>query len=162
MLSFRQTKEPDQWFHPDLSSCDSHQSQAGLVWGSSDSSVQSLSRVWFIGGQASLSITNSQSPPKLMSMESVMPSNHLILWHLLLLLPSIFPNFRVFLMSQFFASGGQNIGVSASISVVPVNIRDWFPLGWTGCISLQAKGLSRVFSNTTVQECQFFGTQLSL
>ena len=60
-------------------------------------------------------------------------------------------------MSQFFASGGQSIGVSASASVLPVNIQDWFPLGWTGWISLQSKGLSRVFSNTTVQKHQFFG-----
>ena len=67
-----------------------------------------------------------------------------------------------FQMSQFFPSGGQSIGVSASGSVLPMNIKDWFPLGWTGLISLQSKGLSRVFSNTTVQKHQFFGTQLSL
>ena len=73
-----------------------------------------------------------------------------------------FPASGSFLMSWFFASGGQNIGVSASASVLPVNIQDWFPLGWTGWISLQSKGLSRVFSNTTVQKHQFFGTQLSL
>ena len=62
----------------------------------------------------------------------------------------------------FFASGGQSIGVSASTSVLPMNIWDWFPLGWTGWISLQSKGLSRVFSNTTVQKYQFFSTQLTL
>ena len=67
-----------------------------------------------------------------------------------------------FQMSHFFASGGQSIGVSASASVLPMNIQDWFPLGWTGWISLQSKGLSRIFSNTTVQKHQFFGTQLSL
>ena len=67
-----------------------------------------------------------------------------------------------FPMSQFFASGGQSIGISASASVLQVNIQDWFPLGWTGWISLQSKGLSRVFSNTTVQKHQFFSTQLSL
>ena len=67
-----------------------------------------------------------------------------------------------FPMSQFCASGGQNIGVSALVSVLPVNIQDWFPLGWTGWISLLSKGLSGVFSKTTVQEHQFFGTQLSL
>ena len=67
-----------------------------------------------------------------------------------------------FQISQFFASGGQSIGVSASASVFPVNIQDWFPLGWTGWISLQSKGLSRVFSNTTVQKHQCFGAQLSL
>ena len=65
-------------------------------------------------------------------------------------------------MSQFFASGGQNIGASASVSVRPMNIQDWFPLGLTGWISLQSKGLPRVFYNTTVQKHQFFGTQLSL
>ena len=65
-------------------------------------------------------------------------------------------------MSQLFASGGQSIGVSASISVLPMNTQDWSPLGWTGWISLQSKGLSRVFCNTTVQKHQFFGTQLSL
>ena len=67
-----------------------------------------------------------------------------------------------FQMSQLFASGGQSIGVSASTSVLPMNTQDWSPLGWTGWISLQSKGLSRVFSNTTVQTHQFFGAQLSL
>ena len=67
-----------------------------------------------------------------------------------------------FQMSQLFASGGQSIGVSASTSVLPMNTQDWSPLGWTGWISLQSKGFSRVFSNTTVQKHQFFGTQLSL
>ena len=66
-----------------------------------------------------------------------------------------------FQMSQFFASSGQSIGVSASASVLQMNIQDWFPLGWTGWISLQSKGLSRVFSNTIVQKHQFFGAQLS-
>ena len=97
---------------------------------------------------------------KLKSIESVMPSNHLILCHPLLLLHSIFPSIRVFSVSQFFPSGGQSIGASASASVLPMNIQGWFPLGWTGWISLQSKGLSRVFSNTTVQKHQFFGTQL--
>ena len=73
-----------------------------------------------------------------------------------------FPASRSFQMSQFLVSGGQSIGVSASASVLPMNIQDWFPLGWTGWISLQSKGLSRVFSNTTVQKHQFFGAQLSL
>ena len=68
----------------------------------------------------------------------------------------------LFLMSQFFTSGSQSIGPSASASVLPMNIQDSFPLGWTGWISLQSKGLSRVFSNTTVQKHQFFGAQLSL
>ena len=132
------------------------------------SSVQSLSSVrifatpWTAAHQASLSITNSWSSRKLMSIDSVMPSSHLILCHPLLLPPSIFPNIRVFQTSQFFSSGGQRIGVSASASVLPMNTQDWSPLGWTGWISLQSKGLSRVFSNTTVQRHQFFGAQLSL
>ena len=67
-----------------------------------------------------------------------------------------------FQMNQFFASGGQSIRVSASASVLPINIQDWFPLGWTGWISLQSKGLSRVFSNTTVQKLHFFSIQPSL
>ena len=234
------------------------------------SSVNLLSRVWLFvtpwttACQTSLSITNSWSPPKLMSSVSVMPSNHLILCHPLLLLPSIFPSIRVFSnesalhirwpeywsfsfkislsnehrapissrmdwldllavqgtlksllqhhsskasilrctaflivqfsypssqwchptisssvvpfssclqsfsasgsfpLSQFFTLGGQSIGVSASKSVFPMNIQDWFPLGWTGWISLQSKGLSRVFSYSSVQKHQFFGAQLSL
>ena len=76
--------------------------------------------------------------------------------------PQSFPTSGSFQMSQLFTSGGQNIGVSASTSVLPMNTQDWFPLGWTGWISLQSKGLSRVFSNTTVQKHQFFGAQLSL
>ena len=72
-----------------------------------------------------------------------------------------FPVTWSFQMSQLFTSGDQSIGVSASTSVLPVNTQDWYPLGWTGWISLQSKGLSRVFSNTTVQKHQFFGTQLS-
>ena len=73
-----------------------------------------------------------------------------------------FPASGSFPMSQLFTSGGRSIGVSASASVLPMNIQDWFPLGWTGWISLQSKGLSRVFSNTTVQKHQFFSVQLSL
>ena len=72
-----------------------------------------------------------------------------------------FPASGSFQMSWFFTSGGQSIGVLASASVLPMNIQDWFPSGWTGSISLQSKGLSRVFFNTTVQKHQFFGTQLS-
>ena len=74
--------------------------------------------------------------------------------------PQSLPASGSFPMSQLFASGGQSTGVSASASVLPVNTQDWFPLGWTGWISLQAKGLSRVSSNTTVQKHQFFGAQL--
>ena len=73
-----------------------------------------------------------------------------------------FPASGAFQMSQLLASGGQSIGVLASTSVLPMSIQDWFPLGWTGWVSLQSKGLSRVFTNTTVQKNQFFGTQLSL
>ena len=94
--------------------------------------------------QASLSIINSQSLLKLMSIESVMPSNQLILCRLLLLHLQSFPASGSFQMSQFFTSCGQSIGVSASASVLPMNIQDWSPLGWTGWISLQPKGLSRV------------------
>ena len=116
---------------------------------------------WIAARQASLSITNSQTLLKLMSIESVMPSSHLILCHPLLLLGPIPPSIRVFPMSQLFAWGGQSIGVSASASVLPMNTQDWSPLGWTGWTSLQYKGLSRVFSNTIVQKHQFFGAQLS-
>ena len=132
------------------------------------SSVQLLSCVWLFvtpwttASQGSLSITNSRSSLKLTFIESVMPSNHLILCRPLLLLPSIFPASGSFQMSHFFASDGQSIGVSASTSVLPMNIQNWFPLGWTGWTSLQSKRLSRVFSNTTVQKYQFFGAQLSL
>jgi len=93
--------------------------------------------------------------------ESVMPSNHLILGRPLLLPPSILQSIRSFPVSEFFAWGGQSIGASASASVLPMNIQNWFPLGYTGWISLQSKGLSRVFSNTTVQKHQYFGAQPS-
>ena len=109
-----------------------------------------------------LPITNSQSLLKLMSIELVMPSNHFILCHPLLLLPSIFTSIRVFASKSVLHIRWPNIGVSASASVLPMNIQDWFPLGLTGWISLQSKGLSRVFSNTTVQKHQFFSAQLSL
>ena len=99
---------------------------------------------------------------KLMSIELVMPSNHFILCCPLPLPCLIFPIIRVFSNESVFASGGQNIGVSASTSVHPMHIQDWFPLGWTVWISLQPKGLSRAFSSTTVQKHQFFGIQLSL
>ena len=128
-------------------------------------SVQPLSCVWLFetpwtaARWASLSITSSQNLPKFMSIESVMPSNHLSLCH-----SSSPPAFNLhqssstfsqasgsFPMSQFFASGGQSIGASALASVLPMNIQDWFPLGGTGWTSFQSKGLSRAFSNTTVQ-----------
>ena len=128
--------------------------------------VQSLSHVqlfvtpWTAAHQASLSFTISRSFLKLMSIESVMPSNHLILCHPLLLPPSIFSSIRVFSNDSALTSGGQSIGASAS--VLPMNIQNWLPLKLTSLISLQSKGLSRVFSNITVQKHQFFGTQSSL
>ena len=90
------------------------------------SHVQLFSTPWTAALQASLSVTNSQSLLKLMSIESVMPSNHLILCHPLLLLPQSFPTSGSFPMSQFFTSGGQSIGVSASASVLPINIQGQF------------------------------------
>ena len=119
-----------------------------IVW--SPSCVWLFAVPWTAGHQASLSFTISQSLLNLMSVELGMPSNHLILCRPLLLLPSIFPASEFFPMNQLFASGGQSVGASAS--VLPMNIQDLFPLGWTGWISLQSKGLSRVFFNTTVQK----------
>ena len=132
------------------------------------SSVQLLSHVQLFetpriaARQAALSITNSQSysnscpsswwcHPTISS--SVDPFSSCL---------QSFPASGSFPMSQFFASGGQSIGVSASASVLAINIQDWFPLGWPGWISLQSKGLSRILSNPTVQKDQFFGAQLSL
>ena len=115
------------------------------------SSVQLLSCVrpfvtpWTAGLQASLSFTTYQSLLKLMSIESVMPSNHLTLCRPLLLLPSNFPSIRVFSNESALCISGQSIGVSTSTSVLPVNIQDWFLLGLTGLISLKSKGLSTVF-----------------
>ena len=116
---------------------------------------------WTAAHQASLFVTNSRSLLKLMAIQSVMPSNHLILCHPLLP-SSIFPSIRDFSDESILHIGGQSTGTSASASVFPMNIQDWFPLGWTGWISLQSKGLSRVFSNTTVQKHQFFSAQLCL
>ena len=110
--------------------------------------------------QASLSITNSWRLLKVMSIESVMPSNHLILCCPLSLLPSIFSSIRVFSNeSVLHIRWPKYWNFSFNI---PMNIQDWFPLGWTGWIFLLSKELSRVFSNTTVQKHQFFGAQLSL
>ena len=116
---------------------------------------------WTEACQSSLSITNSQSSPKLMSIELVMPSNHPILCHTFSSRLQSFPASGSFQMSQLFTSNGHSIGVSASASVLPTNIQDWFPLGWISWISLQSKGLSRVVCNTTVQKHQFFGAQPS-
>ena len=129
-------------------------------------SAESLSHVWLFvtpwtaACQASLSITNSWSLLKLI------PSNQ---WCHLTISSSVvpsssclqsFPASGSFLKSQFFASGGRSIGASASASVLPKNIQDWFPLGLIGLISLQSRGLSRVYSNTIGQRHQFFGAQL--
>ena len=117
---------------------------------------------WIAACQASLSFTISRSLLKLMSIESVILSSHLILCHLLLL-PSIFPASRSFPMSQLFSSGDQSIGASASASVLPVNFQGWFPLGWTlGLISSLFEGLPRVFSSTTVRKHQLFSAQQEL
>ena len=130
--------------------------------------VQLLSHVWLVdtpwtaAQQASLSFTVSWSLLKLMSIESVMSSSYLILCHPLILLPQSFPASGSFPVSCLFASGGQSIGVSASISVLPMNIQGWFPLELTGLISLLSKGLSSVFSSTTVWKHQFSAAQLSL
>ena len=122
------------------------------------SSVQSLSHVrlfatpWIAARQASLAITISQSSLKLTSIELVMPSSQLILCRPLLLLPQSLPASESFPMSQLFAWGGQSTGVSALSSFLPKNTQDWSPPEWTGWISLQCKGLSRVFFNTIVQK----------
>ena len=132
------------------------------------SSVQSLSCVrlfetpWTAALQASLSITNSWSLLTLMSIELVMPSNHLILCHPLLLPPSVFLSLGVFANESVLHIRWPKYWSFSSTSVLPMNTQDWSPLGWTGWIILQSKGLSRVFSNTTVQNHQFFGAQLSL
>ena len=132
------------------------------------SSVQSLRRVWLFAipwtaaRQASLSTPTTRVQPNPCPFcwwchptisSSVVP---------FFSCPQSFPASGSFQMSQLFASGDQSIGVSASTSVLPMNTQDWSPLGWTGWISLQSKGLSRVFSNTTFQKHQFFGAQLSL
>ena len=134
------------------------------------SSVQSLSHVWrfatpwIAAHQASLSITNSRSSPKLMSIESVMLSSHLILCRPLLLLPPIPPSIRVFSNESTLCMRWPkywSFSFIISPSILPVNTQDWSPLEWTGWISLQSEGLSRVFSSTTVQKHQLFGAQLS-
>ena len=117
---------------------------------------------WTVARQASLCITSSRSIPKAMSIEPVMPSSHLILRHPLLLPPSIFPSIRVFSKESALSIRWPKYW-SFSFNISPLmNTQDWSPLGWAGWMSLQSKGLSRVFSNTTVQKHQFFGAQLSL
>ena len=123
--------------------------------------VRLFATPWTAARQVSLFITNSRSPPKLMSIDQWC---HPPISSTVIPFSSRFQSFQVsgsFSMSQLLASGGQRIGVSASTSVLPMNIQGWSPLGCTGWISLQSKGLSRVFSNTTVQKHQFYSAQLS-
>ena len=132
------------------------------------SSVQSLSRVQFFLTPWSAACQASQSTPTPRVYSNPCPLNgwcHPTISSSVVPLsscPQSFPESGSFQMSHLFASGGQSIGVSASTSVLPMNIQDWFPLGWVGWIALQAKGLSRVFANTTVQKHQFSSAQLSL
>ena len=123
--------------------------------------VRLFATPWIAACQASLSITKSRSSLKFRSIESVMPSSHLILGRSLLLLPLSLPASGSFPVSQLFTWGGQSIGVSASALVLPMITQYGSPLGGTGWISLQSKGLSRVFSNTTIQKHQLFSAQLS-
>ena len=125
------------------------------------SCVQLFETPWTAVHQASLSITNSWSLLKLMSIALVMPSNHLILCCPLLFPPSIFLSIRVSYNESVLCIRWPKTGASASASVLPMNIQGWFPLGWTGLFFLQSKGLSRVFY-TVVQKYQLFGAQLSL
>ena len=124
-----------------------------LVQFSSLNRVQLFVTPWNAAHQSSLSITNSRGSPKPMSIKSVIPSNHLILCRPIHL-PSNFSSMSIFSNGSALrlAWGGQSIGASASTSVLPMNTEDWLLLGWTGWISWQSKGLSRVFTNTTVQK----------
>ena len=115
---------------------------------------------WTTAHQAPVSSTVSQNLFQFMRIESVMLSNHFILCPPLLLLLQFFPASESFPMSQFFASGSQSIGASTSASVLPMNIQEWFPLGLTDLISFQSRGLSRIFSSTTIQNHQLFGVSL--
>ena len=124
--------------------------------------AQLFSTPWIAARQASLSITKSQSPPKSMSIVSVMSSNHLILCHPLLLLPSVFPSIRIFSSKLALCIKWLKDWSSASASVLPMNIQGCLLLVLTGLISLLSKGLSRVFSITTVWRHQFFSAQPSL
>ena len=115
---------------------------------------------WTVAHQASLSFTIYLSLLKLVSIESVMPSNHFMLWCPLLLLLSIFHRLRSFPMYRLFKSGDWRIG--ASVSALPMNIQGWFSLGLTGLISLHSREFSRVFSTSAIWIQQFFGIQPSL
>ena len=131
------------------------------------SSVQSLSHVWLFATPWTAETRPPCPSPVPGVYSNPCPSNQ---WCHLAILSSVIPFSSYsqslpasgsFSISQLFVWGGQSIGVSASASVLPMNTQDWSPLGWTRWISLQSKGLSRVFSNTTVQKHQFFSTQLS-
>ena len=130
-----------------------YSSAQSLIW------FQLFVTPWTAACQALLSIINFQSLFKFMSFESVMPSNQLILCHSFLLVSSVFSNNRVFSKESDLCIRWPEYWVSAS--VFPMNIQDWFPLGWTGWISLQSKRLSRVLSHTTFKKHQFFCAQLS-
>ena len=152
-----------------------HAKSMGYFWWEAEcfSSIQSLSHVWLFvtpwtaACQASLSITNSQSLLKLVSIESVMPSNHLILCDPVSSHLQSFPASQSFPVSQSFASCGQSIEVSASASALPVNIQDLFPLGWSGWISFAVQGtlkslLQHQSSKASILRCSaFFTVQLS-
>ena len=136
-------------------------SKLTINWVQSLSCVRLFATPWITGCQASLSITNSRSLRKIMPIESVMPSSHLILCQPFSSCPQSLPASGPFPMSQLFTSGGQGIGVSALASVLPMNTQDLSPLGWTDWISLQSKGLSRVFFNTIVQKHPSIGSYSS-
>ena len=135
-----------------------HSSKASILLPSAFFIVQH-SHTYMTTGKT-ISVTRQTFVGKLMSIMSVMPSNHVILCHCLLILPSIFPSIRVFSNESFLHIRWPKYW-SFSFNISP-DIQYWFPFGWTGWISLQSKGLSRVFSNTTVQKHQFFCPQLSL
>ena len=130
--------------------------------------IQSLSRVqlfatpWTVAHQAPLSYIISRSLFKFTFIELMMLSSHLMLCHLILLLPSIFLSIRVFSYELALCIRWPKYWASASATILPMNIQGWFHLGWTGLISMQSEGFSRVFLNTIVQKHQFFGAQLSL
>ena len=125
-------------------------------------SILSLCEPWTAAHQASLAFTLSWNLLKLTSIESLIPSNHLILCAPFSSCPQSFSASGSFSMNWLIPSGGQNIEASPSASVLPMNIQDWYPLGLTGLISLLSKGLSRVFSSTRVWKHQFFSAQFFL
>ena len=155
-------------FNPHLLSLGSRVSESVFPWNNTFVIVQLLSHVWLFvtpwaaAHQASLSITISWSLLKLMSTESVMPSNHLLPYHPLLLLCSIFPSIRVFSHELALCIRWPSIAALVLTSILSMNLQDWFPLGLTGLIPLLSKGLSGVFFSTAIWRHQFFGAQLSL